>query len=99
MLPGPGAVGGVDPVRDRLEQLADDLRARPEQRGADQPLEVENRRRVFPGSQKPVDQALEFPVLGREEARGRFFLPSSRSARVAATTAPAYCPTSAWNVR
>ena len=99
VLPGQRPVGGVGAVRDRLEQLADNLRPRLEQCGADQPLDVENRQGVARRREKPLDQPLEFPVLRREEARGGFFLLPSRSARVTATTSPAYCATSAWNVR
>lgn len=46
VFPGLRPVGGVGAICDRLEQVANDLCTRLKQCGADQPLDVENRRGV-----------------------------------------------------
>lgn len=97
MLSGPRPVGGIDALGNRLEQLGDNLRARPEKYGADDPFDIKDRWGVFRGRQEQVDQALEFLVLRAEEVDRRFFLVLDRSARVLATICPAYCSTSDWN--
>ena len=77
VLSGPGPVGGVDAVGNRLEHHGDHPRTRLIERSANEPFDVQDRRGVLLTREEPVDQPLEFHVSrgeeGVTEGVGRFF--------------------------